>query len=189
MQCVVWVCAVHHTQQPSDQHLSDFFCNRTFSECSIIHSVWESVVSFGCRIRKRFAARRKTSFPPVLAVCARQDCGHHSVSVLCVKHWRGSIYKKQCTQSTQLAHMGNGESSCYSSLTVPSKIWCWCLGQNSRWLHNQTTCNIGSYQWSALYWSLWRNPSTFTGGNASTRKWEHVVSTQCSPSPFGMLSA
>jgi hypothetical protein len=36
--------------------------------------------------------------------------------------WWGSISKKWCTQCTQLAYMGKGESSCYLSLLIPTKI-------------------------------------------------------------------
>jgi hypothetical protein len=61
------------------------------------------------------------------------------------------INKKGCTQSTQPACMGNGESASCMPLLIPAKIQCQCLGLNHRWLHNRTLHYTGSWQWNALH--------------------------------------
>jgi hypothetical protein len=106
-----------------------------------------------------------------------------------VVNLRGSIYKKWCTQSTQLACMGNGESSWYTLLLIPVHIQCQLLGRNYRWWRNRTACNTGSSRCSALRRFSWRNASTFIWECASICAREHVVSTRRLPSAFFTSSA
>lgn len=54
----------------------------------------------------------------VLSKVVAQECGYLPVSVLCFVDWCCSTCKKWCTQSAQLACVGNGESSHTFSVSV-----------------------------------------------------------------------
>lgn len=108
-------------------------------------------------------------------MAAIQVCGHPSFSVSCVVDWRGSIYTKWCTQSTQPASMDDEASPSRSSLLIQAQIQCQRLDRNCRWLRHRTVCDTGSSRWSAVRRFPWRNVSTFTTPSFSTCTQKRVV--------------
>jgi hypothetical protein len=83
----------------------------------------KSVVLFP-RTTGRGVTRGQTCACSILAMYATQEWTS-SVSVPCVVDWQGCIYKKRCTQPTQVPCMGNKESSsCISArFCVKSLGW------------------------------------------------------------------
>jgi hypothetical protein len=172
---------VHNNPQTSI--FSDFFCNKTFSECSMVYSAWELVVPFPCSACTRVVARGQTSLSPIPVVGATQGCGHPSSYMPCVVRTDKAVFTDSDVQNLYNLHIWateNPQVTHHISLQQRFSVSVWA---RIRWLCNWTVCNARSWC-SALHQFSWRNASTVIEGCASACMQEHAVSAQQYPSPF-----
>jgi hypothetical protein len=96
------------------QHWSHFLCSRTLSGCGMVYYTWDSVVPFPCV--RRFC-NQENSASNSCDLCHKRLWTPLSFCV--VLYTDEAVFTRQ---HTQLAWMGNAESSCYSSLVISENI-------------------------------------------------------------------